>query len=184
MTSTYSFNFDYVSHFTRLWAEYLKHLRGRAGVRMLEIGALEGRSAIWFLENILTGPGSTITCIDVFWGPHGEAFDRNMVICGKKDQLIKLTGRSQEILPTLAPANFDAIYIDGGHHEHEVWEDASESWRLARPGAVIVLDDYLWELQRPPEERPMRAIDRFLAEHRGDYELKYKGYQVIVQKLN
>lgn len=182
MTSTYCFNFDYVSHFTKLWTEHLKHFRDRANVRMLEIGALEGRSAIWFLENILTGAGSSITCVDVFWGPHGEAFDRNMVICGRENQLIKLKGRSQDILPTLQSASFDVIYIDGDHHEQEVWGDASETWRLARPGAVIVFDDYLWDLQRPLEERPMRAIDRFLAKHRGYYELKYKGYQVIVQK--
>ena len=33
-------------------------------LHILEIGSFEGKSTIWFLENILQNPNSTITCID------------------------------------------------------------------------------------------------------------------------
>ena len=40
------------------WAAHLSEWTDRPGVQMLEIGSLEGRSAIWFCQNILTGDGS------------------------------------------------------------------------------------------------------------------------------
>ena len=57
---------DWTSCHVGPWAEHLKHLVGKPGVRALEIGVLEGRSTVWFLENVLTGDGSSITCVDPF----------------------------------------------------------------------------------------------------------------------
>ena len=34
-------------------------------LHILEIGSFEGRSTIWFLENLLKNPKSTITCVDL-----------------------------------------------------------------------------------------------------------------------
>lgn len=157
------------------------HLMKRPDVRMLEIGSYEGKSAIWFLENILTGPGAGITCVDGFWPPYGEVFDRNIALSGHAGRVQKLAGRTDEVLPRI-DATFDAIYIDAGHREQEVWEDAQHAWRLAKPGATVIFDDYLWQPHLPLEERPQRAIDRFLSERGGELTLLYRGYQVIVRK--
>jgi predicted O-methyltransferase YrrM len=149
---------------------------------MLEIGSFEGRSAVWFLQNILTGPGSTLTCVDRFHPPYGEAFDWNLAASGCFSQVIKLTGDSAAVLPSMADASFDAVYVDGGHREREVWEDALHAWRVARPGAVIIFDDYKWRPDLPLEERPKRAIDRFLLRHAGAYQILQCAYQVVLRK--
>ncbi len=181
--STYTFSTDFVSNFTKLWTLCLRPLIGRPGVRMLEIGSFEGRSAVWFLENILTGPDSSLTCVDRFRPPYGEIFDHNLGVSGRSSQVVKLVGNSATVLSTLADACFDAVYIDGGHREQEVWDDAMHAWRVTRPGAVIIFDDYEWEPGLPLEDRPKRAIDRFLLRHAGQYRILHHGYQVILQKL-
>jgi predicted O-methyltransferase YrrM len=149
---------------------------------MLEVGSFEGRSAIWFLENVLTGPGSSLACVDRFRDPYSRKFDQNLLASGRSSQVVKLAGNSATVLPGLPDASFDAIYIDGGHREREVWEDALHAWRLAKPGAVIIFDDYQWQPDLPLEDRPKRAIDRFLLRHAGAYRILHCGYQVALQK--
>jgi predicted O-methyltransferase YrrM len=181
--STYTFSTNYGVSFTPQWSLFLREFAGRPGVRMLEIGSFEGQSALWFLENIVTGAGSSITCVDVFLPFYSDRFDQNIAASGMAARVIKLRGYSQEVLPSLARRSFDVLYIDGGHREEEVWSDALHAWRLAKPGAVIIFDDYLWESHLPPEKRPQRAIDRFLVKRAGRLELMHKDYQVIVRKL-
>ncbi|CAN5623315.1 hypothetical protein BH10CHL1_BH10CHL1_41610 [soil metagenome] len=178
--STYEFSADYVSYVERFWQQYLAEFYGRADVHMLEVGSYEGRSAIWFLENLLTHPGSSITCIDK---AYKAVFDRNIQCTGFADKVIKMTGQSQELLVTLSPQQYDIIYIDGSHWAANVWADALGCWPLVKTGGVIIFDDYRWQIHRPPEERPKQAIDRFLAEFQTQIEVLHKGYQVIVRKL-
>jgi predicted O-methyltransferase YrrM len=181
--STYTFSTNYGVPFRPQWSLFLGEFAGRPGVRMLEIGSFEGQSAIWFLENIVTGAGSSITCVDLFLPLYSDRFDQNIAASGMAARVTKLRGDSKEVLPSLAPLSFDVLYVDGGHCEEEVWWDALQAWRLAKPGAIIIFDDYLWESQLPPEKRPQRAIDRFLARRSGRLELMHKDYQVIVRKL-
>ena len=56
---------DYVSREVLHWERALAGFKGKR-VRALEIGSFEGRSAVWFLENVLTHEESTIVCIDSF----------------------------------------------------------------------------------------------------------------------
>lgn len=46
----------------------------------------------------------------------------------------------------------------------------------------MIFDDYLYELERDPAERPKDAIDCFLKLHEGEFEELSRGYQVIVRK--
>ena len=48
------------------WENHLKEFKGKPDIHALEIGAHEGLSTVWQLENILTDPTSTITSIDIF----------------------------------------------------------------------------------------------------------------------
>ena len=43
-------------------------------LHILEIGSFEGRSTIWFLENLLKNPKSTITCVDP-WTSYSQNSD-------------------------------------------------------------------------------------------------------------
>jgi predicted O-methyltransferase YrrM len=177
------FTTDYVTFNAERWSELLAPCRGRPGVRFLEIGSSEGRSAIWFLEHILTGAGSTITCLDVFSPVKlSMHFDHNIRMSGRSAHVIKLSGRSDVILPDLPPAHYDMIYVDGEHLAAAVLLDAALSWRLLKPGGLLIFDDYKWEPARPAFSRPQMAIDIFIETWAPHLELLHREYQVTVRK--
>ena len=182
-TADPSYTTDYVSSFVEDWKRVLAPIAGRPGVRLLEIGSFEGRSAAWFLEHVLTDASSELVCVDIFWRPGLEArFDHNIGLADPHGRVRKLKGDSADVLATLEPASFDAIYVDGGHHAATVLLDALMAWRLLKPGGILIFDDYLWELERPPSRRPQLAIDLF-RETMGDaLEILHVGYQVIGRK--
>jgi hypothetical protein len=155
---TTEFSQDWFSHNIQLWTTLLAEFRGRSGLRILEIGVFEGRSTCWFLENIATGDGATLDCIDSFDGgmEHGHIemaavktrFEANIA---RWRQQVKLhVGKSAQIRPTLS-APYDIIYIDGSHAAADVLVDIVLAWRLARDNAIIIFDDYAWRryLDRP-----------------------------------
>ena len=174
---------DYVSSFADDWSRALAPLVGRPGVRLLEIGSFEGRSAAWFLEHVLTDASSELVCVDLFSRPGLEArFDHNIGLADRHGQVRKRKGPSADVLATLEPASFDAVYVDGGHDAPTVLLDALLAWRLLKPGGVLIFDDYLWEPQRPPSGRPQLAIDLFREAMGDGLEVLHMGYQMIVRK--
>jgi predicted O-methyltransferase YrrM len=182
-SSDYSFTQDYVSDRASVWNRYLAELKSKENIQMLEVGSFEGRSAIWFLSNVLTHRSSTITCIDPF--PHRIIefrFDHNVRVSGFSNRVTKIKGRSQDVLRLFREKNFDFVYIDGSHRAEDVQADALLSWSLVKPGGIVIFDDYLWELERPPEDRPQIAIDQFLSDFGSELETLHKGFQVIVRK--
>lgn len=178
-----SYTTDYVSSFGEDWTRALAPMAGQPGVRLLEIGSFEGRSAVWFLKHVLTDESSELVCVDIFSLPGLEArFDHNIRLADRHGQVRKLKGKSADVLAKLEAASFDAIYVDGGHDAATVLLDAVLAWRLLKPGGVLIFDDYLWEPERPLSERPQLAIDLF-RETTGDaLEILHAGYQVIGRK--
>jgi predicted O-methyltransferase YrrM len=161
----------------------LAELKDREYVNFLEIGSFEGRSAIWFLENVLTHPTATITCVDAFVHPGAEPrFDHNLRMSGLSVRVKKIKGKSEEVLSTLTPGSFDAIYIDGCHKALNVLMDAIASWILLKSKGILIFDDYNWKPQWPQLERPQMAIDLFLNVLQSEAVLLHRGYQVIVRK--
>jgi SAM-dependent methyltransferase len=173
----YVFTTDWVTPHEQTWRETLKLFKGRPNVRALEIGSYEGRSAIWFLENILTDPSSSIITIDLFNGPFEQVFDRN--VSGFKNQVTKIKAPSHDALRPLKPGSFDFVYIDGSHVAKDVFLDAALSWDLLKPGGVLIFDDY--ELKGPAGE-PKPALDAFLNVFDPYIKVKHKGSQLIVKK--
>jgi predicted O-methyltransferase YrrM len=181
----YSFSGDWVSHAAPIWSAQLSEFKGRECVHLLEIGSHEGRSAKWFLDNILTHPTSYLTCVDTF--PHKvleSRFDHNIQTTGCSSKVMKIKGDSEQVLQLLRRGNYDIIYIDGSHAAADVYSDARLSWELLKKNGVIIFDDYAWQPELPPEELPAPGIDRFLDEARSDIELLYKGYQVIIKRID
>lgn len=182
-TTEPSYTTNYIANFTRDWARVLAPLAGRPGVRLLEIGSFEGRSAAWFLQNVLTGTSSELYCVDLFSAPGLEArFDHNISLADPHGRVRKRKGNSADVLATLDPVSFDAVYVDGGHEAPTVLLDAMLAWRVLKPGGILIFDDYLWEIERPPSQRPQLAIDLFLEVLGDALEIRHEGYQVIVAK--
>ena len=183
-SSQYSFSQDYVFDRSHLWSQHLGELKGKENVHLLEIGSYEGRSAIWFLEHVLTHPSSTITCVDPFFSRMAEIrFDHNMAVSRSSQRMIKIKNRSQEVLKFLKENSYDVVYIDGSHRAVDVQADASLSWPLLKPGGFVIFDDYLWNQELPAEDRPQMAVDKFLTDFGSRLEVLHKSYQVIVKKV-
>lgn len=179
----HEFSVDYVSAVAPFWLEYLKDLQGKPELKMLEIGCFEGRSTIWFLENVVTHPTSLIFCVDTFGRYGGEfRFDHNIKISGYESKIRKIKGQSEEVLQTLSNEKFDIVYVDGCHQAVNVLMDAIHSWIMLKPGGFIIFDDYEWEPDLPAIERPQMAIDLFLSAFQTQIHLLHRGYQVILRK--
>jgi predicted O-methyltransferase YrrM len=182
-SSEFALTVNYTVDSLERWRAELADFAGRPGVAMLEIGSFEGASAMWFLANILTHPSARLTCIDPFDDPRQEIrFEHNLALSGARDKVEKRKATSDLVLPELERGSFDMIYVDGAHDAASVLFDAMMGWELLRPGGVMIFDDYQWEKGLPAGRRPQLAIDLFLKNHAGNYELVHKAYQVTVRK--
>ena len=178
---------------------------GKPNIHALEIGSYEGFSAIWQLENILTDPTSTITCIDIFDDKVIEdRFDQNIKATSVSNKVIKIKGPSEKMLRGLKLEQYDYVYIDGCHMPKWVLSDAVLSWDLLKKGGLMIFDDYHDIPERPPQTRPTKidfidkyiwikwqkdkrspkpAIDAFLNIFGPYLEVVFKKHQVVVKKL-
>ncbi|MDP4198400.1 MAG: class I SAM-dependent methyltransferase [Bacteroidota bacterium] len=181
------------------WSRELAPLKDRPSLRFLEIGCFEGRATHWMLENILTHPTSSIDVIDTFEGsPEHEGeqyqniirtlrgiFEHNIEQFRSKVRIHQ--GYSQEVLPSfqmLGPV-FDFIYVDGSHHQDDVYRDAVLVWPLLKDGGILAFDDYRWTWKDSitgEVQSPKIGINRFLEEYRGDFALLHKLWQLHVRK--
>lgn len=196
------FTSNWVSRHIPTWKRHLKALRGRKGLRFLEIGSWEGRSACWFLENVLTHPSSRIICIDTFQGAPDELkihkhlrdaigsierhFDHNIRFIGAQKKVRKIKGSSRVALRTLPQESFDLIYIDGSHLAGDVLLDAALCWDLLKTGGIMIFDDYRWKCvtnKRNPLLSPRLAIDVFKLLFKDRIKVLSIGTQVILRKL-
>jgi predicted O-methyltransferase YrrM len=160
----------------------------------MEIGSWEGRSALFFLNYL---PHSRVVCIDTFEGgqehqirakeedflPHIEKrFDANTAAFASRIEKIK--ARSSDALAELGLANrrFDVAYIDGSHRAVDVYSDAALTWPLMAPGALVIFDDYQWDMMPEPLDNPRQGVDAFLATFKGQYRIVHNDYQVAVVK--
>jgi len=179
-----------------IWEEYMMDFAGRENLNFLEVGSWEGRSACWLLENILTGKGSMLTCVDTFGGcafhdlddmvsEVERTFDSNIAAIGAQDKVTKVKGVSQYVLRKLPISSYDLIYIDASHLAPNVLMDIMLCWELLKVQGILVLDDYLWkspEHNGDPLREPKIAIDAALSIFANHIDLIYKGRQVIIRK--
>jgi hypothetical protein len=191
----FEFTHDWFSGNIPIWKRHLRHLQGQPGVRMLEIGVFEGRSTVWLLQNLLTGPEARLDCIDTFAGGsehHAQGidmgsverrFDTNIRRAGGESRVMKLRGASRQVLRTLDLEAYDAIYVDGSHQAPDVLEDAILAFHCLKHGGILIFDDYGWQWEWPELWSPRLGIDAFLYVYRERLELLHKEYQVLVRKL-
>lgn len=184
-SSNYRFSKDWISNHTELWRRTLEHLKGKPNIQALEIGSYEGRSSLWFLENILTDPRSKITCVDIWAGTYEKTFDENIKLYGRPGKVVKIKNRSDVALRQLTAESFDFIYVDGSHMAKDVLFDAVLGWQLLKAGGIMIFDDYNWTGPRSwliRNHTPKLAIDAFQKVMEPYSELIHSEYQVILRK--
>jgi predicted O-methyltransferase YrrM len=174
-------------------------LKGKENLKFLEIGSYEGLSTVWFLENILTHPTSTIDCFDVFSGdlPDNdfskfEGLNSNYYndfldnVKEHKEKVKVHKGYSYKELRKIDEfESFDFIYIDGAHTSFEILTDAILVEPLLKIGGIILFDDYLWGDDVVNTDKscfPKMAIDSFMSNFNQQYEVIFKNWQVALRK--
>jgi len=160
----------------------------------LEIGSFEGRSACWFLQEVMDPDGS-LWCIDNFGSSlQSSAFDFVAVKSRFEENTNKAKKANQNVfliedtslvgLSMLLFKNkkFDFIYIDGSHTSPDTLTDACMAFPMLKKGGAMVFDDYLWEMHTGPIRSPKAAIDTFVNMFSEQCRLVLNGYQVGVVK--
>lgn len=200
-----NFTTDWFSARKYYFEKHLLPLKGKDYLNFLEIGSFEGRSAIWCLDNVLTGKDTFIVCIDTFKGSpeheglgvnNEELFDRFLEnVKPYKNKVQVFPNASYIVLRSLPMRSFDFIYIDGSHKASDVLEDAMSSWRLLKRGGMMAFDDHFWQFYDNRDkncntadedlllDEPQIAIDSFLRVFRKQYELLDDGEQVWIKKI-
>ncbi len=175
------FAFDCTTPRLGLWRKVLQPFAGQPNVQAMEIGCLEGRSTLWFLDNVLQHESSGIICIEP---DCRQSFVDNIAPYRHKVRLFEAYSAVALKDPKLTSSVLSFIYIDGDHRAANVLEDAVLSFPLLVPGGILIFDDYLWRSSTPhvPQSMPRLAIEAFLSVYDGQYKLLYRGYQVVIQK--
>jgi predicted O-methyltransferase YrrM len=97
----------------------------------LEIGSLDGKASTRVLARY-----GTVWCVDIWpWGI-ADFFENTAGL-----DVIAVRGNSQVVLPRLARAAFDVVYVDGDHRYPAVLADMQQAAELVRPGGVACGDD-------------------------------------------
>lgn len=149
---------------------------------ILEIGSYEGMSAIFFSNNYLLHPESTLTCVD----PHRETpnipkevkgrFLRNIEKSKNFEKVNYLNMESDDFFHSNTK-KFNFIYIDGNHEYRQVFRDLNNSSKVITDDGIIWLDDFLWY----PENKKENPILEFLNEN-NEFIIIHKGYQIAIKK--
>ena len=193
------FTWDFTSRFELGVGCYLQELAGVPDLTFVEIGCFEGRTSVWLLEHILTGPGSWLICIDPFekveWlpGTTQVSFPKFLAnIAPYRDQVAVAKAPSWDALRTLRytidgtqiVGEVDFVYVDGDHRRQACLEDMVLAWRWLRKGGIMAMDDYDWR-DGPTEDKdlPRQAIDAFLLCYAEELAVLHKGYEVVVRKV-
>lgn len=162
--------------------------------RILEIGSFEGRSTLFLMTYF---PKANVTAVDTWSGSTDESavdstrdfstvearFDDNLAPYA--DRLTKRKGRSTEVLPQLLgeQQQFDLVYLDASHFADDVLTDSITSWRMLRPGGMLIFDDLNWFNYPRLRDNPAWAISIFLRFHAGGYVImSVTPWQLTLQK--
>ncbi|MGX5845816.1 class I SAM-dependent methyltransferase [Mesorhizobium sp. PL10] len=169
---------DYVTNKLPTWMPILEPLRNTP-LSILEIGSMEGRSALFFASYLRK---AVITCVDPFH-KREKRFDNNLR--RHADRITKIRDFSLPALIRLrqAAAEFDLVYIDGGHERESVMMDSVLAWGMLKLGGMLIWDDYTdYKDDKANWERPTSAVDGFLVAYAQEFEEISRTKQLIVKK--
>ncbi|CAG8671379.1 4988_t:CDS:2, partial [Dentiscutata erythropus] len=133
----FKFTYDWFKYFIPDWENCLSHLKNKK-INVLEIGAFEGRSTTWILDELFNNPESKLISIDPFEDKfldvknYEATFHENVKMTGKEKQSEVMKSLSSDALIKLnyeSKVKFDFIFIDGSHTANDVLVDSLASYR-------------------------------------------------------
>ena len=142
----------------------------------LEIGSLEGNSALYILKNHLT---KNVVCVDL-WDLDNflsnakknlDNFIKNLKEFDNKYSYFKM--RSDDFFHNNKEF-FDVIYIDGWHGASQVRKDISNSWKFLKVEGIMICDDYFYEgdsYKNSDKDIPAPEINNFIRENQKNLKI-------------
>jgi predicted O-methyltransferase YrrM len=121
--------------------KFLSLLAGAtAARRILEIGTLGGFSTIWLARG--AGPDGRVVTLE-YEPKHAEVALANVRRAGVADRVQVVVGAALETLPTVGGDPFDLVFVDADKENYVAYLEWAV--KLARPGALIVVDNVIRE---------------------------------------
>jgi predicted O-methyltransferase YrrM len=157
--------------------------------KILEIGCFEGLSSVFFADNFIDNPTSSLTCVDPFLtinnNDHSKFlqnseelnFDFNISNC-KNLHKITIHKITSDVFFENNMQTYNFIYIDGCHEPDFIKRDMENSFNVLEKNGIMWMDDY----GGGDGIQIKYTMDKFLEKYNGQYELIHKGYQLAIRK--
>jgi len=160
--------------------------------RILEIGCFEGLSSVFFADNFINHPNSTLTCVDPFLtisnndhrkflsNNEEQTFDYNISICDNSNKVTvhKVTSDVFFESISISKETYNIIYIDGCHESDVLMRDMENSFKILELGGIMWMDDYMGG----DRIRIKGVIDTFIEKYKDYCEIIHQGYQLAIKK--
>ena len=178
---------DYFSAHAYNFYYYLSKLK--SNFNYLEIGSYEGNSAIFIANKFID---SKISCVDN-WTSTEEYIDHisfqdieeNFNFNIKDYTNIKKIKKSSDDFFKHNKEMFDVIYIDGHHLGSQVFKDCTNAWQKLNNNGYLICDDYIWKFYPDFMENPCYAINKFLENIKGFFNVeKVSNSQIFIKKIS
>jgi predicted O-methyltransferase YrrM len=124
-------------------------IKGKNTINILEIGAYEGSSTTWLINNYLHNDESSITIIEPFSTEISiiplkkyEIFINDIKKVLYPEKVIFYKDRSICVLPTLLKdkKQYDIIFINGSYLLQDIYEDVTLCWDLLKTNGYLFID--------------------------------------------
>jgi predicted O-methyltransferase YrrM len=113
--------------------------RATAARTVVEVGSGGGYSGLWFMGGM--EPKGILTTIEVD-SSHQTLAQQAYAEAGVTGRVRSLLGPALQMLPKLADASYDIVFVDALKSEYPDYLEHAK--RLLRPGGVLVADNVLW----------------------------------------
>ena len=188
------YRFKFMDAFTsniNMWSKFFRIEKlNNKELNYLEIGAFEGRSGVYILENL-----NKAKCyfVDPF-----ENYDEMTDSTGMKEfdklynnflhnvnrfgERVKVFRETSDMFFEKNNEEFDLIYVDGSHFGEDVYRDSINSFECLKSKGYIIFDDFFWFFFETINENPLGGIFKFLVENKKNIKVRYLSNQLIIQK--
>ncbi len=132
----------------------------------VEVGSGAGYSGIWIARGL--APKGILTTIEAD-PEHQRLAKASYEEAGIASRVRAILGRALDVLPRLADASYDLVFLDALKREYSDYLE--HALRLVRPAGVILADNVLWSGRvtdrkvTDPDTEGLRTYARRIVEH-------------------